>query len=259
MYLTATSLKDYLLCPFKFKLSHIEKLRRIPPKGILAFGTVVHASIAKFFLEKVHPMNTFFSLWKEEEETEYEFSNGDNHSTLMEQGCKLLSEWHEHPETKILVLHAVEKQRYVEIANRVPFWSTIDFTGDEGKILLDWKTAIGKYPEHKARLDLQLTAYAYVLAETERTPDRVGFGVLVKKKVPEIQYIFSYRTAEDLKNFERLVLKVFEEIEREEFLKIPGMHCAWCDFVGICTGEITEEEIPQKFVSYPERYSDPDF
>lgn len=255
MYLTATSLKDYLLCGFKFKLAHVDKLRKKIPKAILAFGTTIHAAIAKRFIENVSAPETFRKIWVVEDKTQYEYSNGDDHKTLLQQGEQLLVEWEGHDETKKLEPISVEQSRYVEIANQVPFYSTIDFVGNEGRLLLDWKTAISKYPEHKAKLDLQLTAYAYILAELERVPEEVGFGVLIKKKLPEIQYLFASRTAEDLKNFEKLVLNVWEQVKAEKFLKTPGFHCSWCDFLPICLGEPDAEE---QFVVYPDRYLESD-
>ena len=251
MYLTASSLRDFLTCPEKFKFGHILKLRKKIPKAILAFGTVIHASIAKRFIEKIPASETFKQIWSFEDETLYEFSNGDSHEILLIQGESLLKEWEKHPETQKLDAESIEQSRYVEIAGVVPFYSTIDFTGENGKLLLDWKTAVSKYPEHKAKLDLQLTAYAYVLGETEKLPEKVGFGVLIKKKTPEIQYLFSERTTEDLKNFEKLVLNVWEQVKNEKFFKVPGFHCSWCDFLPLCLNEPDAEE---QFIITSDRY-----
>lgn len=252
MYLTATSLKDFLMCPFKFKLGHIDRLRKKIPKAILAFGTTIHYSIAKFYIEQETPAETFSKIWLNEAETEYEFSNGDTHSSLHEQGLQLLSLWHQHSETPDPEkATSVERERYIEVAGEVPFWSTIDFTGENGELLLDWKTSLSRYPEHKVKLDLQLTAYAYVLAVTEKTPSRVGFGVLVKRKVPEVQYLFATRSKEELQNFERLVLKTWQDIEDGHFHRAPGAHCSWCDYLGLCLGE---PEAEKDFVIMKERY-----
>ncbi len=250
MYLTISSIKDYLSCPFKFRLSHVERLQKKVPKAILAFGTIIHFSIAKYYEEKVIPKETFKAIWQAEAETEYEYSNGDTHEVLLEQGEKILEKWHSHEETPHEAT-TVEKQRYIEIAGKVPFWSTIDFTGENGNLLLDWKTASAKYPDCKAKLDLQLTAYSYVLAETEKMPTKVGFGVFIKKKTPEIQYLFSTRTKEDLKNFEKIALKVWESIQDEFFVKTPGMQCSWCDYLPICTDEPEAENF---YIVVPPRY-----
>ena len=252
MYLTASSLRDFLTCPEKFKLGHVLKLRKKVPKAILAFGTTVHYSIAKKFVEKIPAPETFKQIWSAEDETQYEFSDGDSHEIFLIQGESLLREWENHPETvRLEDVTSVEQSRYIEIAGQVPFYSTIDFTGENGKLLLDWKTAVSRYPDHKAKLDLQLTAYTYVLAELERTPERVGFGVLIKKKVPEIQYLFSERNAEDLKNFEKLVLNVWEQVKSEKFFRVPGFHCSWCDFLPLCLEEPDAEE---KFIVSSDRY-----
>jgi len=249
MYLTISSIKDFLLCPFKFKLSHIDRLQKKVPKAILAFGTTIHNSIATYYVEKKMPKDTFKAIWQEEAGKEYEY-NGDTHEVLLEQGEKILEQWYSASETPHEAT-SVEKQRYIEIANQVPFWSTIDFTGEDGDLLLDWKTSSAKYPESKVKLDLQLTAYSYVLAETEKMPAKVGFGVFIKKKTPEIQYLFSVRTKEDLKNFEKITLKVWQDVQNEVFFKTPGMQCSWCDYLPICTDE---PEAEKQFITVPPRY-----
>ncbi|GAB5045621.1 RecB family exonuclease [Thermodesulfovibrio sp. TK110] len=251
MYLTATALKTYLSCPYKFYLSHIKKLRRKVPKASIAFGTTIHASIEKFFIEGISPETTFRNIWQAEQETEYEYSNGDTHTILLKMGEEILKKWKNHPDTPREYI-SVEEQRYIEIEGKVPFWSTIDFVGKD--MLLDWKTANARYSEHKVKLDLQLTAYAYVLAETEKTPERVGFGVFIKKKSPEIQYLFATRTVEDLENFKKIVLKVWKDIEEEHFYKNPGVSCAWCDYLPICIGE--DADVEEKFIVVSDRYSD---
>ena len=241
-HLSASSLRDFLTCPFKGKLAHIDRLRLAKPKAVLEFGTAVHRSIEKFYTEKKDPSETFREEWKN---GEYLYTNGDSYETLRDCGKKLLNKFKSHPDTPTDP-HTIEQMRYCEVGG-VPFISFIDFTGDNGRLLLDWKTSSCKYPDYKAKLDLQLTAYTYVLAVTERFPERVGFGVFVKKKDPELQYLFSEREAEQLEQFERLCIKVWNDIHNtyfpSNFPKIPGNHCGMCDYIPICLGE----EVPEGY------------
>jgi len=238
-HLSASSIRDFLTCPFKGKLAHIDRLRLARQKAILVFGTAIHYSIQKYYEVSELPEGTFQNVWVEDD---YIYSNGDSYESLRDCGVDLLRKFPVHPDTPKNP-HSIEKMRYCEVGGVVPFWSVIDFTGNQGKLLLDWKTSSSKYPEHKAKLDLQLTAYAYVLAVTERFPEKVGFGVFIKKKDPEIQYLFAKRTKEDLREFEKLCEKVWNDVQDGYFPKIPGNHCSMCDYVPICL----REEVPEGY------------
>ena len=242
-HLSATSLRDFLICPFKGKLAHIDRFRLAKPKAVLEFGTAIHKSIEQFYIEGEDPSEMFKKEWRN---GEYLYTNGDNYETLKKCGELLLKKFKTHPDTPS-DFHTIEKRRYCEVGGVVPFISFIDFTGDNGRLLLDWKTSSCKYPDYKVKLDLQLTAYTYVLAVTERFPEKVGFGVFIKKKDPELQYLFSERDVEQLEQFERLCIKVWNDIHNTyfpaNFPKVPGNHCSMCDYVPICL----EEEVPEGY------------
>jgi hypothetical protein len=253
-YLSASSLKAFLTCPFQGKLAYGDRLRPAVPKAVLAFGTAVHTSIETYYLEGTSPELVFKKIWEQEQETGFAYSNGDTHASLLASGQKLMRVFPGHlerpgnPDT-------LEISRYCEVGGEVPFWGTIDFTGDGGALLMDWKTSASRYPEHRVKMDLQLTAYSYLLAVNGRMPDRVGFGVFVKKKDPEIQFLSGQRTRQHLREFEDLVLKVWRDIHEGHFHKIPGGHCGWCDFAPICMGEALAEPDGVRFIKAPERYA----
>ena len=252
-YLSASSLKAFLTCPFQGKLAYGDRLRPAVPKAVLAFGTAVHTSIERYYLEGKSPELVFTEIW--EQETGFAYSNGDTHSSLLVSGQKLMrsfpghAERPENPDT-------LETSRYCEVGGEVPFWGTIDFTGDGGALLMDWKTSASRYPEHRVKMDLQLTAYSYLLAVNGRMPDRVGFGVFVKKKDPEIQFLTGQRTGHHLREFEDLVLKVWRDVHEGHFHEVPGGHCGWCDFAPVCMGEAPAKPDGVRFVKAPGRYEE---
>ena len=247
-----------MTCPEKGRLSHIKRLRKPGVKSVLLFGTGLHLGIEGYYLRGDNPLNTFEAFWYDVlvSGEDIEWREGESGEELMDAGKVLLKRWMEHEETPG-EYDLVESNQRVEIAG-IPFYATIDFVGDNGRFLIDWKTSSFRYNPLKAEYDLQLTVYSYILAEVfERTPERVGFGVFVKKKEPEVQYVWGRgRTREDFKNLEKIVGKVWVDIERREFYRNFGIHCQWCDFLPLCIGEVDESAYVLKDNSYYRKYEE---
>lgn len=259
-YLSYSIVRDFLVCPEKGRLSHIEKLKKPGVKGVLLFGTGIHFGIEAFYKEGLNPEEAFVAFWKEAVE---EIKNAGEELILDEDvkevenaGKVILKKWLRHEETPKDFLE-IEKSIRIEI-DGIPFYATIDFIGENGNLLLDWKTSSFRYNPLKGDFDLQLTAYSYVMSEVlGKTPDKVGFGVFVKKKDPEVQYVWGrQRTKEDFKNFEKIVKKVYLDVARGEFFKNFGMQCQWCDFLPLCLGEVDESAYVRKENGYYERYEE---
>lgn len=254
-YLTYSILKDFLTCPEKGRLSHIRKLKKPGIKSVLLFGTGLHLGIEGYYEGKTNPVNTFEVFWTDvASKEEIEYKEGESAEELLRAGKELLLKWMKHEETPD-DYDLIESEQRIEIYG-IPFYATIDFVGNNGKLLIDWKTSSYRYNPLKAEYDLQLTVYSYVLAEVrEKTPEKVGFGVFIKKKEPEVQYVWGRgRTKEDFRNFEKMVLKVWSDVEKGEFYKNPGMHCQWCDFLPLCIGEVDESAYVRKDDSYYKKY-----
>ena len=258
-YLTYSIIKDFLTCPEKGRLSHIEKLKKPGLKAVLLWGTGIHFGIEGFYKSGVNPSDTFEVFWIDaclNSKEEIEYREGETGEELLKAGKATLAKWVSHEETPKEYL-SVERNEKIEISG-IPFYATIDFVGENGNLLIDWKTSSCRYNPAKAHYDLQLTAYSYILANVlEKTPQKVGFGVFIKKKEPEIEYVWGrQRTKEDFENFERIVRKVWRDIERGEFYKNPGLHCNWCDFLPLCLGEADISDYVRKNDKYYEKYEE---
>jgi len=255
-YLTYSILKDFLTCPEKGRLSHIKRLKKPGVKSVLLFGTGLHYAIENYYRKNLEPESVFSQYWNDavKKEEKIEFREGEDEANLHEAGKDLLRKWKDARETP-RDFNLLEENQKIEIYG-VPFYATIDFVGENGKLLIDWKTSSFKYNALKAEYDLQLTVYSYILSQVyEKTPERVGFGVFVKKKDSEVQYVWGrQRNGEDFRNFEKMVLKVWRDIERGEFFRNPGLHCQWCDFLPLCIGEVGEEAYEVKDGKYYQRY-----
>jgi len=118
-YLSASSLKAFLTCPFQGKLAYGDRLRPAVPKAVLAFGTAVHTSIERYYLEDRSPDLTFTDIWDPEREMGFAYSNGDSHASLLASGQKLMRSFPGHverPENP----DTLETSRYCEVGDKYP-------------------------------------------------------------------------------------------------------------------------------------------
>lgn len=241
-YLTYSMIRDFLTCPEKGRLAHIERLRRPVVKSVLLLGTGIHLGIEARLRKGLSAVDTFEVFWGDalkivrERGKEVEFRDGENEVMLKELGKVMLRKWESMEETPV-EYDLLEESVYVEVKG-IKLYGTIDYVGEGGSLLIDWKTSSQRYSVERANYDLQLTVYSYLLANTLGvTPKRVGFGVFVKKAFPEVQYVFGrQRTKEDFENLERIIGKIVGDVWRGEFYKNFGMHCQWCDYYGLCMG-----------------------
>ncbi|HAK87650.1 MAG: hypothetical protein A2X55_09010 [Nitrospirae bacterium GWB2_47_37] len=247
-YLTASSLKDFRTCGEKGRLSHIERIRLNRKKSSTEFGKACHAAVEKFYGSGDHPADTFSLLWQDERNIPDIYSGKDTHEGLLRTGSALMSLFlqdHERP------MHPVylEKPWQCVVADEVPFFGIIDYDGlyghgDDFSEVIDWKTSPCRYPDWKVHLDQQLTSYAYLKAVNQRMPDRVGFGVLVKKKrEPDIRFLYSRRTKAHLRDWEKLVIQTWRDIHDGKLQKEPGDYCGYCDYLPLCLGH----DIPESY------------
>ena len=260
-YLTYSIVKDFLTCPEKVRFFYVEKLRKPSIRASCLWGTGIHFGIEKFYKTGIEPWDTFKSFWISALSSlseEIEYKDGESKESLLNIGEKALVKWFKHEETPKEGF-LVESNEKIEIFG-IPFYAVLDFVGENGNLLIDWKTSSYRYDPVKANYDLQLTAYSYVLANTiGKTPKKVGWGVFLKKSEPKIKYVWGrQRTKEDFENFEKIVLKVWRDVERGEFYKNLSKHCLWCDFFPLCLGEVDmdvykrNEEEPTYFLK-PQR------
>jgi hypothetical protein len=106
--------------------------------------------------------------------------------------------------------------------------------------LIDWKTTSARYADEVPeliRLDPQLICYSWLSGIS-----RVGFVVFVRKRLPEIQYLFAEITDAQRRDFEELVLETIESIDRGSFrphcgIRFPNNPCTSCPYLGICLNQ----------------------
>lgn len=238
-YLSASGLKNYLTCPFKYQKAQIERLQLVVPKAFFSFGKAVHKGIEKRILEKLNPVTVFEEWWGAEKAVDLEYNKKESHDSLMGVGKNMLSVWEEDVTTQGLLQKPakVETPLSAEI-DGISLYGIVDYLSED--FVIDWKTASSEFGEEK-KLDLQLPFYSLLLEAVGQNPDRTyGFGVLIKKKNPCVQYFFMTLKDMMMSEVKTLIHKAWEGIIRGDYPRIPNSSCSLCDYLPICLGKDTE-------------------
>ena len=246
-YITSTMVISYD-CPRKYYYEYIEGWKLVKPSANLVFGSVLHESIATEFLNGRKAIEVFLEKWSQVGELSY--SRADSYESLKKIGITLIEKIQN---TKIYQrVVAVEKAYQTELPDGTIFKGKIDmiFDDDGKEILLDWKTSSSSFLDHRPDLDDQLTAYSMLSGIS-----KVAYGVLLKKKNPEIRLLYAKRTYQDYLDYQFKVMKVVSDIEVGFFFKKPSLYCGFCPFTLLCRKQEERIKTELKRVPVEDRYA----
>ena len=246
-YLTATMVLSYD-CPRKFYYEYVEGWKPVRPSANLVFGSVFHESIAEEFLNGRTAADLFLEKWQRVDDVVY--SRTDNHESLKKLGLSLLEKI-EKTEIYQRVM-AVEKAYATELPDGTVFKGKIDLIYDDGKgneVVLDWKTSNAAFLDSRPDLDDQLTAYSMLAGIP-----RVAYGVLLKKKEPEVNFCHSQRTRQDYSEYQLKVMKTAADVEAGFFFRKPSLYCGFCSFCPLCRNQKEKIKTELKRTTVEDRY-----
>jgi hypothetical protein len=248
-YMTASMVTAYD-CPRKFYYQYVEGWKPILPSANLVFGSIIHESIASEFLNGKTTKEYFVEKWSQVGDLSY--SRYDSKDSLRGTGLALIDKLEK---TEVLQrVIAVEKAYQTELPDSTIFKGKVDLIYDnrESEVLLDWKTSGGAFLDSRPDLDDQLTAYSMLSGIP-----KVCYGVLLKKKNPDIQFLHSVRTEEDYIEYRIKAMKIVSDIEAGFFFKKPSMYCGFCDYAPLCRKQ--EDRIKaelKRVLPITDRYAD---
>ena len=246
-YITSTMVISYD-CPRKYYYEYIEGWKLVKPSANLVFGSVLHESIATEFLNGREATEVFLEKWGKAGELTY--SRADSHESLRKIGIALIEKV-QRTEIYQRVI-AVEKAFQTELPDGTIFKGKVDLVYDNGKeeALLDWKTSSSLFLDHRPDLDDQLTAYSMLSGIS-----KVAYGLLLKKKNPEIRFYYAQRTYQDYLDYQFKVMKVVADIEAGFFFKKTSLYCGFCPFTPLCRNQKEKINTELKRVPVEDRYA----
>jgi hypothetical protein len=245
-YITSTMVTSYD-CPRKYYYEYVEGWKPIKPSANLVFGSIIHDSIAQEFLEAREASRVFLEKWDNIGKISY--SRNDSYESLKKVGLSLLAKVEKSEPFQRAI--TAEKAYQTELPDGTFFKGKIDLIYDNEKeyVLLDWKTSSSVFLDHRPDLDDQLTAYSML----SQIP-KVAYGLLLKKKNPELKFYYAQRTQQDYLDYQLKVMKVVSDIESGFFFKKPSLYCSFCPFTPLCRNQKEKVAAELKRVPVEDRY-----
>lgn len=238
--ITPTKLSDYLICPLKFKLRHVDKSGGFSSSAAFSFGTSMHRVLQELHSGEIlsapptEPEKLLARFW---DKTAY--SNGEEESGYFVKGCRALENY----------CQTVKEIRDETLGTEVYMSFVIDFKGLKIRLgckadrlalgsdnileIIDYKTnRSGKVPTIEfLRTDLPTFLY-YVLTRLSypQYPNlRVTFlNVLTMTKV-SVEYEKSL-----VDENKQALWKCLKIIAGGDYPPQMSEACCWCDFQDDC-------------------------
>jgi diguanylate cyclase (GGDEF)-like protein len=233
-YFDGLSLSTYLLCPFKFKLSYIDKIGQLykKPKPIISISESVHKVLSEFFILdlKERSFDTMLKLLNKHWISDG-YSTNEEEVDYKHKAMTWLKNFFQSENINIFPLYINEHFRIsIEDFYLTGKIDRIDET-DAGVEIIDYKTSGKILNENSLSQDLQSGINAVACWEKLK---------LFPKKVSQIylqynQKISVIKTPQHLEMTKNVVKDVVRQIRLDEtFVQKPNDSCQWCDFLTVC-------------------------
>ena len=260
-YISFSSWKDWLSCPFKFKITRIDKVRLFEGNEYVSFGSAIHDTAEQILLfEKKYKINngkkddsefspeSFFkkrfkeeilSLPKEKRNslTEKELLN------MKQQGLELLPliipELKKYFGEYDLYHTEYELRQRIDNHEQMDFYGFVDLilkTSDGKYHIIDWKTCSWGWDTKKKaskEYTYQLTYYKHFFCKQMKIdPSMVEthFGLLKRTAKKNKVEIFRVTSGDrKMKNALNILDKCVTNVEKNNFIK-NRLSCSTCEF-----------------------------
>ena len=230
IFLSASAIETYKMCPLKFRFSRIDKLPQNAKKPQLIFGNIIHKVLQRFHEpNKEITSNRIIRLLNEEWKKD-DFDYRVREEKFKEQGIKILKKYVENITKNIPEVIKTEENFSFDIGP-ITIRGAIDRIDKniEGIEIIDYKTS--KTPS-SAKNSLQLAIYSMYLEQLE-DPDLGGiplkssFYFLRNTDDPIKSHTF---TKDQIAESKEIIIDVAAGIRSKHFDPNTGKHCDWCDY-----------------------------
>ena len=239
-----SAFNTYLTCPLRYYFRYIEHAEVERTSVSLPFGRAFHAVLserarkgADFTVEDAKEDFTVYFRGETEVSENLTYRADEDYWFWEQRGCDMLdvafAEWSDDYTVK-----SVAEAFSVEVPGlSKPLIGEFDLVvvdgGDEA--IVDWKTASAKWPNGKADLDLQATAFTYAYQSIHGTNPLFRFDVFTKAKTPAHHQFYTLRSHDDLDRFVYLAGKIEKAVYSGVFLPVEScMNCTECAYGSRC-------------------------
>jgi RecB family exonuclease len=247
--LSATRVKMYLQCPRQYRYRYVDEIPTVLT-GALAFGQVIHRVLYNLQLWAITHGEPFTEsiAWYEFSRLWNEIVNDQNplfkcadepseYSALAKVMLTGYIEAHREKPPPILLEYPFEIAMQDESSGREYLLrgviDRIDY-GNDGLVIVDYKTGKRKPSPRQLQEDMQLTIYAFAARQL------FGQDVqhVVYYQLRDQSELLTEHTESELQTLVQSILpQAAAGIERERFGPRPGYYCRFCDYRTVCRAE----------------------
>jgi putative RecB family exonuclease len=238
MHLSYSRISKHSQCPFSYKCQYIDGWKPVKEPANLKYGSAIHAGIERFLTQGEMPVDAFQEEWLKSKDLDLDYGSKESWDSLNQSGIALMELFQAEHMPRFGQVYAVEHKFFIPFSESYDFLGFMDCVAEVDGIwtIVDFKTASRSYDESQVLLDDQLTTYAMAARTLGIEVERVAFMTLIKTKVPKIEWHFATRSDEQIEEFKSKARFVADDIARGRYEKRSGMHCSWCSYLPICSG-----------------------
>jgi len=248
-YISASRLNCWLACGLKFRLRYIDGIKT-PPTPALFLGQRVHAALEHYHrhrmlgvtLDVAEVVTRLGKTWEQAAaQSEMAFDTAAEESALREQAATLVSAYLAHvplDEPRPLGVEVTMESPLVDPLNGedlgIPLLGIVDLVagGEDGGVVVDFKTASRSAPPFEVIHEIQLTSYSYLYRSlTGQQESGMEIRSLVKTKKPKVEvHAYPARTDAHFRRLFAVVREYLNALDAGRFSYRPGWGCGMCEF-----------------------------
>ncbi len=249
-HFSSSQLELYLQCPYKYKLTYVDKLKwpKVPMGA--AFGDAMHKTLEKLnkflFTDYKADVEEAIALWDSAwglqlKYSKIEYKKEYGPDSLRRQGRTLItmyfnqfSDWQPRLIEEAFEVPIPGRRYYKPKTIRGRMDLVVDNT------VVEFKTSSRTYAQSEVDNSLQHSMYAWAFRQMYgKLPTELKTVVLVRTKVPKICTLMTIRTERHCEELMELVDQVNRAIRLKTFHKNVNSKygCGACTFRTICKGE----------------------
>ena len=261
LHISHSQIFCYLACSLKYKFQYVEQRPKERISLALPFGKAIHSALERYYrslmdggtIVSLDLMETLFeeSLTLELDNAEVPVmfkAEASDTASAIQMGNGLLKTFYDNIDLAGMEIVDVELPLSAPLYTDTGEKTDITLVGfidlllrDAGGNLLvvDNKTSKQKKSQIAVDDDLQMSAYAYLLAANSyvfpRAEVNCRFDVLRKLKTPTLEHYFTSRTAENRRRFAKIANSVLAGIDQRIFIPVKGWLCSDCSYADACS------------------------
>ena len=246
MNLSYSALSDFLNCPYKFKLGHIDRIK-VPKSPLAIFGTAIHSALKflhepshltppteeellKFFTQQWNPEN-----WPSQEEADLNFT----------QGIEILKNYYaKNYPTKFNIINLEFPFRFpIEYRGETHYITgridRVDKLKNDQFEIIDYKT--GQRMPAQSEVDHSLQLSIYQLGVTNLWPFLKESAQPIKLSLFFVRHnlkLSTKKNSSDLEETKESLISTIEKIKEAQklnkFEPTPNKLCDYCNFRQYC-------------------------